>query len=51
MKLSFLKKKENVSMTPVTHWEMPEYTLLLKTKRQHPTKEQAKNKKELKHGN
>ena len=51
MKLAFLKKKENVSITPVTLWEKPEYTLYFKPKRQHPTKEQAKNKKEMKHGN
>jgi len=49
MNLSFLTKKDNVSITPVTRWEEPEYTLHLK--RQHPIKEQAKNKKEKEHGN
>ena len=48
MKLAFLIKKDNVSMTPVPHFEIPENALYLK--RQHPTKELAKNKKEKKHG-
>ena len=48
MNLAFLLKKDNVSITPVTHWEKPEYTLY--PKRQHPTKEQAKKKKENRNG-
>ena len=48
MKLDFLIKKDNVSMTPVPHFEIPENALYLK--RQHPIKELAKNKKEKKHG-
>jgi|19_taG_2_1085344.scaffolds.fasta_scaffold11164_2 hypothetical protein len=49
MKLAFLIKKDNVSMTPVPRFEVPEHALYLK--RQSPNKEQAKNKKEMKHGN